>query len=54
MLTQDKDLPAHLGHDFALVLRSAVLQDVLNHIVTVLVLRGVFKRHTIGHSYKKK
>lgn len=39
MLTQDEDFPADLGHDLALVLWPAVLQHVLDDVVTVLILQ---------------
>lgn len=39
MLTQSQNLPSDLCHYLALVFGTSVLQNMLNHIVTILILR---------------
>lgn len=39
MLAQDKNLSTNFCHDLAFVLQSAVLQNMLNDVVTVLILQ---------------
>lgn len=39
MLAQDEDLAANLRHYLALIFGSAVLQNMLNDVVTVLILQ---------------
>lgn len=39
MLAQDKNLPAHLCHYLALIFWSAMLQNMLNDVVTILILQ---------------
>ena len=39
MLTQNKNLSANLCHYLALILWSAMLQNMLNDVVTILILQ---------------
>lgn len=39
VLAEDKNLPANLCDDLALVFWSAVLQNMLNDVVTILILQ---------------
>lgn len=44
VLAEAQDVASDLGHDLALILGSAVLQDVLDDIVAVLVLSETNQR----------
>lgn len=39
MLTEGEDFTSNLCHNFALILRSAMLQNMLNDVVTILILQ---------------
>lgn len=66
MLTQYQNLPSDLCYDLALVLGPAVLQNVLDDVVTILVLQeAVWRRcelqtnglstfKKISHRYRKE
>ena len=43
VLTQSQNVSTDLRDNLALVLSSSMLQDVLNHIITILVLKEVIQ-----------
>lgn len=52
VLAEDENLSANLRNDLALVLRSAVLQNVLNDVVTVLILQRAVEAELMVNRFK--
>lgn len=51
MLAQDKNLSTNFSHDLAFVLQSAVLQNMLNDVVTVLILQEAAEMYVAVYYY---
>lgn len=47
MLAESQNIASDLSHDFTLILSSAVLQNVLDHVVAILVLNKTNHRDTL-------
>lgn len=45
VLAESQYIASDLSHDFTLILGSAVLQNVLDHVVAILVLNKTNRRH---------
>lgn len=53
MLAQSQHLAAHLRHNLALVLGPTMLQDMLDDVVSVLILQGIMREDWEGGGHRE-